>query len=57
MNYRYYEADPGLGQQFRAAEEDLCAVAAKHGFSLKLVDDGKGTWFFYPEVDCSGEDH
>ena len=46
----YYPPDPELGELFAAAESELQAVAAKYGFDLRLVDDSKGTWFFYPEA-------
>jgi hypothetical protein len=49
--YIYTSPDPELGKLFAAAEAQLQAVATSHGFSLGLVDDGKGTWFFYPEVE------
>jgi hypothetical protein len=49
--YIYTSLDPELGKLFAAAEAQLQAVATSHGFSLRLVDDGKGTWFFYPEVE------
>jgi hypothetical protein len=49
-NYLYPPPDPVLGKLFAAAEAELQAVAKSHGFDLRLVDDGKGTWFFYPEV-------
>lgn len=38
------------GEFFEKAEAELREVAAKHGFSLRLVDDCRGTWYFYPEV-------
>ncbi len=50
-DYTYTSPDPELGKLFAAAEAQLQAVATSHGFSLRLVDDGKGTWFFYPEVE------
>ena len=36
---------------FEQAEPELREVAKKHGFSLRLIDDIKGTLYFYPEVD------
>lgn len=45
----YYPPDPELGNLFKSAEEELKAVADKYGFDLRLVDDNKGTWYFYPE--------
>jgi hypothetical protein len=49
--YLYTPPDPEQGKLFAAAEAELQAVAENHGFDLRLVDDGKGTWFFYPEVE------
>lgn len=49
--YEYYPPDPEHGKVFSAAERELQQVAEKYGFELRLVDDGKGTWFFYPEIE------
>ena len=39
-----------LYSNFKKAEKELKQVAEKYGFSLRLIDDSKGTWYFYPEV-------
>lgn len=44
------EADRELEPIFRGAEKDLQVVAKKHGFDLHLIDDSKGTWYFYPTI-------
>ena len=46
----YLEPDEDLGKAFKKAEKELKQVAEKYGFSLRLIDDSKGTWYFYPEV-------
>jgi len=47
--FEYIEPDKKLGKIFEAAEEEIKAVAKKHGFSIKLVDNNKGTWYFTPK--------
>jgi len=45
------KADPQLEKLFRSAEQELRATARKYGFNIRLIDDMKGTWYFYPEVE------
>jgi hypothetical protein len=49
--YKPAKADETLGKIFQTAEYELNTVALKYGFSLRLVDDSRGTWIFYPQVD------
>ena len=50
-DYKYVKPDPEQEDLFKGALKELRDVAEKHGFYLKLIDDSKGTWYFYPEVD------
>lgn len=52
MSEYYTAPDEAQGSLFRKAEDEMKAVAEKHGFRIRLVDDCKGTWYFYPEVDA-----
>lgn len=40
-----------LESVFRKAEKELNEVAKKYDFSLRLVDDRWGTWYFFPQVE------
>jgi hypothetical protein len=53
--YKYIEADKAQGELFKKAEEEMKSVAKKYGFHIRLIDNSKGTWYFYPEVDHDWE--
>lgn len=47
----YTKPDEAMGELFEKAQGELQEVAKKHGFHIRLVDDCKGAWYFYPEID------
>jgi len=44
------EPDELLGKLFKKAEKELNIIAEKYNFTLRLIDDSKGTWYFFPAV-------
>lgn len=51
MSKYYIPPNKEQGELFKQAESEFKEIAEKYGFHIRLIDDCKGTWYFYPEVD------